>query len=117
MERVASDHVAEILIGIDWLDAQIAIWNMRREHGRVFALKPKMDGGWVRRVVPQELPSRIETNVTGFRMYRDISSAWETWASKPGSSMGEICVARTLVPNRCRDVQVWVMNLARYPLP
>ena len=76
-------------------------------HGRVFALKPKMDGGWVLCVVAQEsvqLPARSEINVTGYTVYSDLSNAWETWASKPGSPLGEVRVARALVPNRCRDV-------------
>ena len=50
-ERMTSDHVAEVLLGIDWLEAQSATWNMRIGelfmHGQVFALKPKINGGWV----------------------------------------------------------------------
>ena len=34
----------------------------------------------------------------------------------PRSPMGEVCVARALVPNRCNAVQVRVMNLASYPV-
>ena len=88
-------------------------------HDRLFALKPKMDGGCVRRVVVQELvqlPARSETNVTGYTMYRDFSSAWETWASKPGSPMGEVRVVRAPAVNRSRDVPIQVMNLASYPV-
>ena len=52
---VAYDHVGELLRGIDWLEEQQAIWDMRREelymYGSVFPLKAKRDGGWVRRVV------------------------------------------------------------------
>ena len=55
VEGVASGHVVEMLLRIDWLEAQAAIWDMRRGElfmdGRMFALTPKMDDGLVRRVV------------------------------------------------------------------
>ena len=54
---VASDHVGELLLGIDWLEEQQEVWDMRRGelymYGSVFPLKAKQDGGWVRRVVVQ----------------------------------------------------------------
>ena len=69
VEGVASDNVAQMLLGIDWLEEQTAIWDMKRgelfTHGRVFALKPKMDVGWNRRVVIQksvQLLAKSETN-------------------------------------------------------
>lgn len=81
VEGIASDHDAEMLLGIDRLDAYAAIWDMKRGelfmHGQVFSLKPKIDGGWVRRVVVRELvqlPARCEANVAGYTVYRDLSS-------------------------------------------
>ena len=86
-------------------------------HGRVSSLKPKLDGGWVRRVVVQEavqLPPRCEVNVAECTVFKDLSSNWETWASKPGSPTGELRVARALVQVRCGDVSMRVMNLTNY---
>ena len=88
-------------------------------HGKVFPLKPKLDGGWMRRVVVQEsvhLPARCETNVAVYTVHRDFTSTWETWASRPGSPAGEVRVARALVPNRGTDVSLRVMILASYPV-
>ena len=89
---VVSDHVGEMLLGIDRLEEQHTIWDMRSGelymHGSVFSLKAKRDGGWVRCVVVQEavqLPPRSETNVIGCTVYRDLVDAWDTWVSKPGS--------------------------------
>ena len=63
VDGVASDHVAEMLIEIDWLEAQAAIWDMKRGelfmHSQVFALKSKMGGGWVQRVVTQRAVFRL----------------------------------------------------------
>ena len=120
---VASDHIGELLLGIDWLEEQQAIWDMRRGelymHGSLFPLKAKQDGGWVRRIVVQEavqLPTRSETNVIGRTVYRDLADAWDTWASKPGSPSDELRVARTVVPNRCKNVPMRVMNVTGYPV-
>ena len=67
---VASDHVAEMLLGIDWLEDKGAVWNLRWGElymkGLAHALKPKSNCGGVQRVVVQEsveLPARCETDV------------------------------------------------------
>ena len=66
---VASEHVAVMILGLDWLDTNGAVWERGRGelyiHGIVNVLKPKTNGGWVRRVVVQEtvqLPARSETD-------------------------------------------------------
>ena len=118
---VASDHIGEMLLGIDWLEQQEAVWDMCRGelymHGTVYPLKAKTCGGLVRRVLLQEpvrLPARSEVNVLGRVVYRDLTNAWNAWASKPGAPTEEVRVARALVPNRCRNVPVRVMNVAGY---
>lgn len=46
VEGVASDHIADMLLGFDWLEAQTAVWDMRKGqlfmHSQVFSLKPKL---------------------------------------------------------------------------
>ena len=120
---VASDHVAELLLGIDWLETNGAVWDLRRGElymqGLVHALKPKTNGGWVRRVIVQDtvsLPARSEVDVAGRVVYKDLKDTWATWASVPGSPVEEIRVARTILPSYCKGVPVRVMNLASYPV-
>ena len=69
---VASDHVAEMLLGIGWLETYGAVWDLRRGelymHGLVHVLKPKTNGGWVCRVVVQEavqLPAVVKPTWPG----------------------------------------------------
>ena len=76
---VASDHVAEMLLGIDWLETNGAVRDLRRGelyiHGLVHVLKPKTNGGWVRWVVVQEmvqLPGRSEIDVAGRVVYKGL---------------------------------------------
>lgn len=50
----------ELLLGIEWLDAHEAVLDLRRElhmQGSVHALKPKVNGGWCRKVVVQDAVS------------------------------------------------------------
>ena len=46
---ITSDHVAEMLLGIDWLEGQGAAWDLRRGEihmqGSVFPLKARTNGG------------------------------------------------------------------------
>ena len=62
------------------------------------------------------LPLRSETNVIGRTVYRDLADTWDTWVSKPDSLSDEIRVARAVVPNRCKNVPMRVMNVAGYPV-
>ena len=117
---VASDHNDEMLLGIEWLEKQRAIWDMRSGelymHGSVFPLKAKRDGGWVCRVEVQEAvhSPRSQTNVLGRTVYRDLADTCDTWVSKPGSPSDELRVARAVVPNRCKNFPIRVMNVAGY---
>ena len=109
---VASDHVAEMILEIDWLETKGAVWDLRRGelymHGLVHVLKPKTNGGWVRRVVIQEtvqLPARSETDVAGRVVYNDLKNPWVTWASAPGAPVEEVRVTRTILPPSCKGVR------------
>ena len=58
-----------------------SVWNLRRGelymNGLFHVLKPKTNGGWVRRVVVQktvQLPARSETDVAGRVVYKDLKN-------------------------------------------
>ena len=120
---IASDHVAEMLLVIDWLEGQGAVWDLRRDEihmqGSVFPLKARTNDGWCQRVIVQEpmmVPARSESHVLSSTVYRDLKSVWPTWVSKPGSPRDELRVARAIVPDRCKDVTLLIMNVANYPV-
>ena len=99
------------------------MWDLRRGElymqGLVHALKPKTNGGWVRRVLLQDtvnLPTRSGVNVSGRVIYKDLKETYDTWASVPWSPVEEVRIARTIIPHCCKGVQVRVMNLASYPV-
>ena len=62
------------------------------------------------------VPARSESHVVGSTVYRDLKSAWSTCVSKPGSPREELRVARAIVPDRCRDVPLLIMNVACYSI-
>ena len=62
------------------------------------------------------VPARSESHAVGSTVYLDLKSAWSTWASKPSSPREELRVARAIVPDRCRDVPLLIMNVASYPV-
>ena len=93
---IASDDVAEMLLGIDWLERKSAVWDLRRGEihmqGSVFPLKARSNSDWCRRVIVQEpmmVPARSESQVLGSTVYRDLKSVWPMWVSKPGSPREE----------------------------
>ena len=104
-----------MLLGIDWLEGQGAVWDLRRGEihmqGSVFPLKA--------RVIVQEpmmVPARSESHGLGSTVYRDFKSVWPTWVSKPGSPREKLRVARAIVPDRCKDVPLLIMNVVNYPV-
>ena len=89
---ISSDHVAEMLLGIDCLETQGAVWDLRRGeiymHDGVYPLKARTNGGWCRHIIVQEpviVRARSESHVVGITVHRDLKSARSTWVSKPGS--------------------------------
>ena len=96
---IASKRVAEMLLGIDLVETQGAVWNLE-VHSRVYPLKARTNGSWCRRIIVQEpivVPARNEYHVVDSTMHRDLKSAWSTWFSKPGSPRDEQMVARAIV--------------------
>ena len=47
---------------------------------------------------------------------RDLADTWDTCVSKPGSPSEELRVARAAVANRCKNIQIRMMNVTRYPV-
>ena len=62
------------------------------------------------------VPARSESHVVGSTVYRDLKAALSTWDSELGSLRKELMVAREIVPDRCRDVPLVIMNVASYPV-
>lgn len=124
---LVSEHVAEIMLGIEWLTERQVIWDFYR--GRVklgmsfYPLHSKSNGSkWCRRVVLQEavtIPARSEVDIPTKVVFRgrfddqgDVQWGTETSSITPG-----VRVARTLISgDRLTDVLVRVLNVSMEPI-
>ena len=58
--------------------------------------------------------TRNETKAIGRTVYRDLADTCDIWFSISASPSNELWVARAVVPNRCKNVPMRVMNVAGY---
>ena len=122
-----SDHIVELMVGVDWLKTHNAVWNFRTSEveldGDVYRLLSKESTGWCRRVVVQEstiIPAMSETFVPTKVLLNSPTSPddeqFQCWMTEPGEPKPGLYIARMLVPDRCHDVPVRVMNVMSRPM-
>ena len=119
---LVTDHVAEVMLGIDWLSDNDADWKFRDSSVYLGGYKHKLhvrakDQKWCRRVVVQEdtsVPPRSQQNLKCRVVFHGRPSRAETqqWETESAALQCGLLVARTLTPpDRYTDVPVRVMNL------
>ena len=124
---IVSDHIAEIMLGVDWLTQNDAVWDFRKGQvclgGRSHLLcQRRGERRWCRRVVLQEnveIPARSQMDVLGKVVFhgRPSSDSDLQWGTKPATIVKGVHVARTLAPNnRFTDLPVRVMNVQSQPM-
>ena len=123
---LVSEHVAEVMLGIDWLIGNNAAWDFRGANvqlgGQPHRLTARHDARkWCRRVVLQEdieVPARTQLDlpckVVFQRKPANIRDVHWTTQTKPIAE--GVHVARTLIPvDKFVDVPVRIMNVQRQP--
>jgi len=124
---LVSDHVSEVMLGIDWLVANNAIWNFRRSSiwlgGQSFSLVNKTDRKtWCRRVTLQEnvvVPPRAEADIPTKVVFHRLPTAADDglWGTDLNYINPGLHVARTVIPeNRWSDLPIRVMNVSEEPI-
>ena len=124
---LVSDHIAEVMLGVDWLTQNNVVWDFQgarvRLGGRGHLLYQRRgERKWCRRVILQEdveIPARSQVDVPGKVVFRGRPNCDNDlqWGTKPVTIMKGVHVARTLAPNdRFTDLPVRVMNVQRQPL-
>jgi len=123
---LVTDHVDEVMLGVDWLTDNDADWSFKDssiclgDHRHRLSARPK-DQKWCRRVITQEdtvVPPRSQQNLQCKVMFHGRPSRIEgqQWETEPTALPCGLLVARTLTPSdQYVDVQVRVMNLDREP--
>jgi len=123
VEGLVSEYVFEPMLGIDWMEANEALWIFRKGvmeiGGRTFKMSARPRGNtWIRRVMVAEetfVPPRSEYDVATGVLYRDPSAFWPSvksqWATARQELRPGVYVAGTVVPERSTAAYVRVANL------
>ena len=126
VKGLVTEHVSEVLLGIDWLTENNADWNFRDGSVSLNGYRHKLNTRpkgqkWCRRVVVQEdteVPPRSEQNLGCRVMFHGASKcqADQRWETEPAALRCGLIVARTLTPtDQFEDVPIRVLNLEDQP--
>ena len=129
IDGVVSEHVGDVMVGIDWLQTNGVVWDFAKGeivfNGRRFPLSPSRRGGsqWCRRVVlaeDQVIPPRSKLDITTKVVYNSLrplrSDEVEAWATESREIEPGIMVARTMLPDRAENVPVRILNTTASPV-
>jgi len=120
---LVTPDVSELMLGITWLTEKQGVWDFSNRslhiHGMSLPLHSKKSAGMCRRVYVQEdivveprqqvaVPAR--STVSNLSMSESNNWLMETKQLRPG-----VLVARTLLPDRHRDIAVRVVNTTSEP--
>jgi predicted aspartyl protease len=123
IEGLVSEHVFEPMIGIEWLEANQAVWLFGKGavkiHGETLKLSARPRGQtWVRRVMvydDTEIPPRSEFDVPTGVQFRNPSAMWPTvptqWATERRELRPGVFVSGTVVPEDTATAYVRVANV------
>jgi len=120
---LVSHHVTEIILGIDWLEANHAVWNFHQASlqlgNKLLRLKARPKGRkWCRRVVLQEnveVPPRSQVNLPCRIVFhgRPEDVTGYQWGTEPVMIAQGLHAARTLTPtDQLVNVPIRVMNVS-----
>jgi len=125
---LVSEHVSEVMIGIDWKTANKVMWDFASKQitiaGKSFKLKSKpQDTQMIRRITLQEnviVPARSEANLLTkivCRSLHDLPNDKLQWSTQPTELQEGMYVSGTLIPkDRYRDVPVRAVNITSQPV-
>lgn len=135
---LVSEHIVEIMLGVDWLRRNGVIWDFA--HGRiqlndeVHDLEFRKKGqGWCRRVILVDsvtVPPRSQLDVCTKVVFNDLNLDYSqsepprnmeqesasAWGTEPHEIKNGILVARALLPNRAENLPVRIMNVTDEPV-
>jgi hypothetical protein len=127
ISSLVSEHISEVMLGIDWLTSNGVVWEFERSRiiigGKFLRLYARSgDSGWCRRISLQQetvLQPRSETDVAVkvlCRPWKD-SAMDMYWSTEPTTIRQGVYVSRTLLPiERFSDVCVRVANVLSTPV-
>jgi len=124
---LVTDHVVEIMIGIDFLHEHEAIWNFKTGEIQLDSythrLQSKGQTTWCRRVVLQDdfvVPPRAEANLPTRIIYNDLTQVYPKeqmqWSTEAHMMPCGLQVSGAVLPEGDVDIPVRVLNVKEYPI-
>ena len=119
---LVSDHVMDLMLGIDWLQENDITWNFNKGEiylaGETFKLRSRRtQQPYCRRVVLTEnvtVPPRSQLDVPVKAVFDDIRTTEDyksgTWGTEATELRDGLLAARTLLPDRLDDLPVRLLN-------
>ena len=124
---LVSDHVAEVMLGNDFLVEHEALWNFKTGelvlNGVVYQLCNKDSQNWCRRVVLQSdcsVPPRTEVILPTKVVYNDLAKhelVIQQWITKAHTLPCGLQVSRVALPDTDVDVPVRILNPTMEDVP
>jgi transposase InsO family protein len=120
---LVSDHVTEVILGIDFLRRNKAVWDFDHDvvkiNGCQHILHSRASKGWCRRIVTSEciqVPPLSEAVVPAIVAFNGKIPPpdLECWATEPGQPLPGIHVASALLPPRVTDVPIRILNSSNH---
>jgi len=125
---IASEHVVEIILGLDWLQMMGAIWNFQASEvllrGKYYSFESQNAAKWCRRMactesvmVPPRTDMMIPTKVVSSRLNGAGPQPYMCWATLPIMSMHGLHVPSIAMNDDQWDMPVRVVNTSRENIP
>lgn len=115
---LVSEYVDELILGLDWLETHKCVWDFGKRSividGQSYKLFAHQPTWRVRRIVLHEsvvVPARSECTIEADTVYADLTARSCHWASAPMPLKPGVYIARSLVADQPRGVQVRVVNV------
>jgi len=126
---LVSEHVVDIMLGIDWLQENNVLWDFVRGEVTIEGVSHKLSakrtrGSWCRRVILARdvtVPPSSQIDLPTKMVYRELRTVDEekedfNWTTENSEVKRGLLVARTLLPNRAEEVPVRVLNASKAPI-
>ena len=119
---LVSEHILDLMLGVDWLQENNITWDFNKAEvnleGETFKLRARRTSQcYCRRVVLSDdvtVPARSQLDVSAKTVFDDLGSTEDNSSGSWGTEALEIqkglLVARTLLPNRLKNLPVRLLN-------
>ena len=117
MHCLVAENVSEIILGLDWLNANAGAWNFQNKtlsfNGETFSIKEieEPNGRIMKLSTETVIPGRSEMNLNTETVYSDLWKHDGSWVTKPCLIGNTVLVARTMVADRTDNVVLRVVNV------